>query len=142
MRHMNIRNALYCIAMTHHLRALVPGVIPLPLIDSRRESESPVPVAKLKRHVIKSPSAARAAVASAFDGKAGAQQRPATARDQPSRSSRYQRSYVCGSTDPGWRLLSNRNGAGPTGITPERELSRTHDLSDSFMKRNIKQVPV
>jgi hypothetical protein len=114
------------------------SVTPLPLIDSRHETASSVPIAKLKRHVITSPTAARALSSHAQDvtmSRASAT-RPATAaaaaRTPPSRA--YERSHVYRSSEPTLRVLSKAQ--------PSRDdlIDSSHDMSDSYMKRNIKQV--
>jgi hypothetical protein len=114
-------------------------VTPLPLIDSRHETASSVPVAKLRRHVITSPSAARALSTPALDvrmGRASAS-RPATAAALAATplSQTYQRSFVYRSADLTLRVPRKVH-------MPSDELIHTsHDLTDSYMKSNIKQVP-
>ena len=114
-------------------------VTPLPLIDSRHETASPVPLAKLKRRVITSPSVARALATSAFDTKKNpaSAPRPATAAAAVKQTSSraYERSHVYGSADPGWRVPSKA-----TATAGDDHVESGHDLSDAYMKRTMKQV--
>jgi hypothetical protein len=80
-------------------RAPTPGVTALPLIDPRHEAASSVPVAKLRRRLITSPSQARAAATAVFGAKTDTQShlRHAALAFAPSErapSSAYQRSCV------------------------------------------------
>ncbi len=98
-----------------------------------------MPLAKLKRRVITTPSAARAVSTSAFDTKKSpvSALRPATAAAAVKQTSgrAYQRSHVYGSTDPGWRVHSKS-----TATASDDHAEYSHDLSDAYMKRTMKQV--
>jgi hypothetical protein len=119
-------------------------VTPLPLIDSGHEAASSVPIAKLKRRVITSPSAARAMVSGTVtqvsDIKRGHEtaSRPATATAAAKKpaSQTYARSHLYGSADPTWRVTGKIRPLSDECALPVP----THDLSDSFMKQHIKQV--
>jgi len=114
-----------------------PGVTPLPLIDSKHLAASHVPVAKLRRHLITSASGARAMQATAALGAkttAPTASRPVTAAVTPKpHSGKYERSRLYGSSAPSLGMSKN-------AAESPRAQQFTHELSDNYMMRCMKQV--
>lgn len=127
------RRSLWPVTCVH--RTSRPSVTSLPLIDTKREAASPVPVAKLRRHLITSASGARAMAAPAVDVKSSSQtpSRPATAAATKPVSGKYAKSRLYGSS--AFSLVAPRKAA----ASPRPEIF-THELSDAYMKRTMKQA--